>query len=144
MLGNGYRRGAGYDLDRQLFEYWEVGRNAGASTQQCSRRSKPHKFRLKTLHTRSGCAWILADGEYVFLASRRTTMADRDREQLTITCPQCKASGLAEVSTPDSMFAKSEGFSVDKLPSGFSLAVDGKGSRSKTELRHSCGKTFKL
>jgi hypothetical protein len=71
-------------------------------------------------------------------------MAERDREQLTITCPKCKTSGVADVSTPDSMFAMSEGFSVDKLPTGFSLATDGKGSRSKTEIRHSCGTTFKL
>lgn len=71
-------------------------------------------------------------------------MAERDREQLTLTCPKCNATGVADVSTPDSMFAKTEGFSVDKLSSGFSVAVDGKGSRSKTEIRHSCEATFKL
>jgi hypothetical protein len=71
-------------------------------------------------------------------------MPERDREQLAMTCPKCGATGVADVSTPDSMFAKTEGFSVDKLPSGFSLAVDGKGSRRKTEIRHSCGGTFKL
>jgi hypothetical protein len=71
-------------------------------------------------------------------------MAERDREKLTIKCPKCGISGVADVSTPESMFAKTEGFSVDKLPSGFTVAVDGKGSRSKTEIRHSCGTTFKL
>ena len=71
-------------------------------------------------------------------------MAERDREQLAMKCPQCGATGTADTSTPESMYAKTEGFSVDKLPSGFSVAVDGKGSRSKTEIRHSCGATFKL
>ena len=80
----------------------------------------------------------------ILLASGGAPMAERDREQLTMTCPKCGAVGVADVSTPDSMYAKTEGFSVDKLPTGFSLAVDGRGSRSKTEIRHSCGATFKL
>jgi hypothetical protein len=71
-------------------------------------------------------------------------MAERDREQLTMTCPKCGVSGVAEVSTPESMFAKTEGFCVDSFPSGFSLAKDGRGSQSKTVVRHSCGTEFSL
>jgi hypothetical protein len=50
-------------------------------------------------------------------------MADRDYDQLTMTCPKCGRSGVAEVSTTDSMYAKTEGFNVDKFPPGFSLAI---------------------
>lgn len=71
-------------------------------------------------------------------------MAGRDRDQLTMTCPQCGQSGVAEVSTSDSMFATTEGFSVDKFPAGFSLAKDGGGYQKNTEVRHSCGGVFKL
>ncbi|MGY3531182.1 hypothetical protein ACVISU_003950 [Bradyrhizobium sp. USDA 4452] len=71
-------------------------------------------------------------------------MAGRDRDQLTMTCPKCGLSGVADVSTTDSMFATTEGFSVDKFPSGFSLEKDGGGHQSKTVIRHSCGTTFNL
>jgi len=71
-------------------------------------------------------------------------MAERDRDQLTMTCPKCGKSGVADVSTIDSMYAKTEGFSVDRFPPGFSLAKDGGGYQSKTEVRHSCGAVFKL
>jgi hypothetical protein len=71
-------------------------------------------------------------------------MAGRDREQMIMKCPGCGKSGTAEVSTTDSMFAKNEGFSVDKFPGGFSLAKDGGGVQAKTEVRHECGTTFRL
>lgn len=71
-------------------------------------------------------------------------MAGRDRDKLTMKCPNCGKSGIAEVSTSDSMFAKNEGFNVDKFPSGFSLSKDGRGDKSKTEVRHDCGATFTL
>ncbi|MGJ5075514.1 hypothetical protein [Bradyrhizobium oligotrophicum] len=71
-------------------------------------------------------------------------MAERDREQMELVCPRCGAKGIADTSTPDSPFAMEEGFSVDKLSEGFSLATDGKGARAKTEIRHVCGATFKL
>ena len=71
-------------------------------------------------------------------------MAGRDRDTLTMTCPKCGKSGVADVSTSDSMYAKSEGFAVDKFPAGFSLAKDGDGTQSRTEVRCSCGKVFGL
>jgi hypothetical protein len=71
-------------------------------------------------------------------------MAERDRDQLTMTCPKCGKSGVADVSTSDSMYAKTEGFCVDKFPPGFSLAKDGGGYQGKTEVLHSCGAVFKL
>jgi len=71
-------------------------------------------------------------------------MASRDRDQLKMTCPKCGKSGVADVSTSDSMYAKTEGFSVDKFPPGFSLAKDGGGFQNKTEIRCSCGTAFKL
>jgi hypothetical protein len=72
------------------------------------------------------------------------SMAGRDRDKLKMTCPNCGKSGVAEVSTSDSMYAKIEGFSVDQFPTGFSLAKDGGGFQSKTEVKCSCGKIFKL
>lgn len=71
-------------------------------------------------------------------------MAGRDRDQLRLTCPDCGRSGTAEVSTSDSMYAKTEGFCVDKFPPGFSLAKDGGGYQRNTEVRCQCGTTFKL
>jgi hypothetical protein len=71
-------------------------------------------------------------------------MAGRDRDQMTMKCPGCGASGVADFSTPDSMYATTEGFKVDKFPAGFSLAKDGNGSQRKTEVRHSCGTVFNL
>lgn len=71
-------------------------------------------------------------------------MAGRDRDHLTMKCPKCGATGVADTSTPESPFAKTEGFMVDKFPSGFTLEKDGNGSQSLTEVRHSCGATFKL
>ena len=81
--------------------------------------------------------WVVEEAYY-------PPMAGRDRDILTMTCPKCGKGGVAEVSTSDSMYAKSEGFSVDKFPPGFSLAKDGDGSQSKTEVRCSCGKVFGL
>lgn len=71
-------------------------------------------------------------------------MAERDRDSLIMMCPKCKTGGPAEVSTTESMFAKNEGFKVDKFPEGFSLAKDGGGSQGKTQVRHSCGTVFNL
>ncbi len=71
-------------------------------------------------------------------------MAGRDRDTLKMTCPKCGKSGVADISTSDSMYAKTEGFVVDKFPIGFSLAKDGGGYQSKTEVRCSCGTVFKL
>jgi hypothetical protein len=79
-------------------------------------------------------------------------MADRDYDKLTMPCPKCGTSGVAEASTSDSMYAKIEGFyytkterfNVDSFPPGFSLAKDGGGYQRKTEVRHSCGTVFKL
>jgi len=42
------------------------------------------------------------------------------------------------------MDAKTESFRVDKFPPGFSLAKDGGGDQSQTEVRHSCGQVFEL
>ena len=71
-------------------------------------------------------------------------MAQRDRDRLTLVCPKCGESGVADVSTSDSMDAKTESFRVDKFPPGFSLAKDGGGDQSQTEVRHSCGQVFEL
>ena len=71
-------------------------------------------------------------------------MAERDRDRLTMVCPKCGESGIADVSTGAGMDAKTEGFKVDKFPPGFSLAKDGGGYQSQTEVRHSCGEVFEL
>jgi endogenous inhibitor of DNA gyrase (YacG/DUF329 family) len=47
-------------------------------------------------------------------------MAGRDRDHLTMKCPKCGKSGVANISTPESPFAKTEGFMVDHFPPGFS------------------------
>jgi hypothetical protein len=71
-------------------------------------------------------------------------MTERDKEKLTMTCPKCGARGVAEVSTSDSMYAKTGGFHVNQFPADFSLARDGGGYQHKTGVRHSCGAVFDL
>jgi hypothetical protein len=71
-------------------------------------------------------------------------MSGRDHEKLTMTCPKCKHTGVADTSTSDSMYAMTDSFHVDKFPPGFSLAKDGGGSQRKTDVLCKCGNTFKL
>lgn len=70
-------------------------------------------------------------------------MAGRDHDTLRMICPSCGHSGVAQISTSNSMFARSEGFRVDQSPEGFTVAKAAP-NQSQTEMRCKCGRVFKL
>jgi hypothetical protein len=53
-------------------------------------------------------------------------MAARDRDESTIKCPKCGKTGVAEHSTGDHPYMRSDEFSIDKLPEGFEVVKETK------------------
>ena len=63
------------------------------------------------------------------------SMAARDRFTLTIKCPKCGVSGVAQVSEDDYAFMRSPRFRIDDLPKPF---VETKSSDLRQETEVMC------
>jgi len=70
-------------------------------------------------------------------------MAARDRFTVCVTCPKCRATGLAEVSEDDHPYIRDPGFRVDELPPGFTVTKVSN-YRHETVIRCKCGTDFNL
>jgi len=65
------------------------------------------------------------------------TMAARDRFELDLTCPQCGATGTAQVSEDDYPFMRSPHFRIDEIPAGFVMT---KAAATRHETEAMCSK----
>lgn len=71
-------------------------------------------------------------------------MAARDRYTLTLKCPKCGASGVAEVSEDDHPYMRDPGFQVDELPEGFAMVKESVYRRENVAQHKPCGEKFSL
>jgi hypothetical protein len=71
-------------------------------------------------------------------------MATRDEDKTTIKCPKCGKKGIAEISTGDHPYMKSDEFLVDRLPDGFEAVEASKWRRENTVQCIDCQVPFPI
>jgi hypothetical protein len=71
-------------------------------------------------------------------------MAARDHDDRTIECPSCGKSGVANTSTGDHPYMKSDEFMIHELPDGFSAVRESKWRRETTVQCDTCKVPFPI
>lgn len=71
-------------------------------------------------------------------------MAARVRDDTDIKCPKCGLTGVAQTSAGDHAYMKSDEFSIDALPEGFSVVTETKWRRESTIQCNKCKVPFQI
>lgn len=71
-------------------------------------------------------------------------MAARDSSETKIECPKCGKKGIAQTSTGDHPYMKSNEYNIDELPDGFELVKHSKWIGQAEIQCTSCKVPFKI